>query len=183
MHQRNPCSPCLPCLRREDANRSGMPLGEELLRLDLGVSERPRARAAAPGQRRALAVSLGHVLLECATTQATSDAPLPQLECRRCGQRLLVYGGAHNGRWRGHEGARGGKGEEDPPKLVRSRSRLLLPSTGVSTSPFPLRREGVSRARPPVPRALRPAIWALSYLRALDFGAAAPGQRDFRGRR
>jgi hypothetical protein len=52
---------------------------------------------------------------------------------------------------------------------VRSRSRLLLPTTGVNTSHFPLRRgEGVSRARPSVPRALRPAIWVLRHLRVLD---------------
>jgi hypothetical protein len=35
--------------------RQGSHLGEELLRLELGVSERPGARAAAAGQRRAVA--------------------------------------------------------------------------------------------------------------------------------
>jgi len=98
----------------------GSHLGEELLRLELGVSERPRTRAAAPGQWRALALALGSVShrrgpLEC--PQATGGAPLPQHERCRRGQRLLVKG--HGGLGGVSPATAAGRGGGAPLRLQR----------------------------------------------------------------
>jgi len=107
--------------------KAGPHLGEQVLRLELGVGERPRARAAAPGQRRALALALGRAAHRRGPLERPHGAPLPQHERRGGGQRLLVDG-------------HGGLGGVPPAAAATA-------AGGGGGAPLRLRRRGRRRAR------------------------------------
>jgi hypothetical protein len=99
-------------------------LGDELLRLELGVGERARARAAAPRQRRrgmALPLPSG-VAHRRRPLERPGARPLPKHERGRRGQRLLVDGHSLGGVPRAYATGAAAGGGGGPP-LRRRRPR------------------------------------------------------------